>query len=50
MSFPTGYWTLIQNQATTFLSDAAISNPVGLIIGGAVACIMLSMFLRTFIH
>ncbi len=50
MSFPTTYWTTISAQATMFLSDAAVANPVGTIIGGAVACIMLAMFLRTFIH
>jgi hypothetical protein len=44
------YWTGISAQMTTFMEWTTVATPVALIVGTAVACVMLAMLLGVFKH
>lgn len=44
------YWTGISGQMTTFMEWSTVATPVALIVGTAVACVMLAMLLGVFKH
>ena len=44
------YWTAISAQMSTFMEWSSVQNPVALIVGTAVVCVMLVLFLGVFQH
>jgi|GEM_PF-5480513 len=42
------YWTTISSQMSSFMNWTAVSTPTAIIVGAAVVCVMLAMFLSVF--
>lgn len=50
MTLPTDWWTGISSQMSAFMAWSSVSTPVQQVVGTAVVCVMLMLFLGVFLH